>query len=650
MSVGKSLNLRMRMMIVIVSAVLAGFLISVSLLTWQASRAQQSVAILYAEQLAQSNANQVRARLESTLGTARTLVQTLTGMRAAGNPERKSADAILKSVMEGHPGYLGVWTTWEPNAFDGQDARFVNAPGTDATGRYLPYWNRGSGTVALESAVNATSSTESSDWYQIPKRHGKETLMEPYRDTVGGQEVLMTSLAVPMSIDGKFVGVTGIDIALSELQSDIARIHPYGSGYASLISNTGQYVGDRDAANVGKPIAQAGASADEQAAVREGRRFVSTADGGALGPVTRVFVPIQIGDTGTTWSFAVTVPDREVMAEVTKLRYTAAAMGLLSVIAVSLGLSVALNRLVLRPLGGEPADAVDLAQRVAEGDLSVRIAVKHGDTTSLMAALHRMQERLSSVVAGVRHNASGVASASAEIAQGNMDLSGRTEQQAAALEETAASMDEFSSTVRQNAENAREANQLAAVASDVARQGGTVVGEVVATMRDISDSSSQITDIISVIEAIAFQTNILALNAAVEAARAGEQGRGFAVVASEVRNLAQRSATAAKEIKDLIGVSVERVERGTTLVDQAGATMTEVVTAIRRVASIMGEISTASDEQNKGVVQIGEAVNQMDQSTQQNAALVEQSAAAAHSLREQADELVRAVGIFRLRD
>jgi methyl-accepting chemotaxis protein len=240
--------------------------------------------------------------------------------------------------------------------------------------------------------------------------------------------------------------------------------------------------------------------------------------------------------------------------------------------------------------------------------------------------------------------------ASAEIAQGNNDLSRRTEEQASALEETAASMEQLSATVKQNADNAKQANQLAMGASTVAVKGGEVVSQVVTTMKGINDSSKKIADIISVIDGIAFQTNILALNAAVEAARAGEQGRGFAVVASEVRSLAGRSADAAKEIKGLITASVERVEQGTALVDEAGATMTEVVTSIRRVTDIMGEISAASSEQSAGVAQVGEAITLMDQATQQNAALVEESAAAAESLKQQAQQLVQAVQVFELGD
>ncbi|WP_311223555.1 MULTISPECIES: methyl-accepting chemotaxis protein [unclassified Acidovorax] len=313
------------------------------------------------------------------------------------------------------------------------------------------------------------------------------------------------------------------------------------------------------------------------------------------------------------------------------------------IVAVILGAWV--TRSITRPV----AQAVAVARAVAAGDLTTRIDVQSRDEVGvLLDSLRTMNASLTQVVSRVRQGSESVASASTQIAQGNSDLSGRTEAQASALEETAASMEELGSTVTQNADNARQANQLAQAASSVAQQGGVVVSQVVDTMKGISESSRRIADIINVIDGIAFQTNILALNAAVEAARAGEQGRGFAVVAGEVRSLAGRSAEAAKEIKQLITDSVSRVEAGTVLADQAGSTMTEVVGSIRRVTDLMGEISAASSEQSAGVGQVGEAVTEMDQSTQQNAALVEEMAAAAASLNTQAQDLVQSVSLFRL--
>ncbi len=306
---------------------------------------------------------------------------------------------------------------------------------------------------------------------------------------------------------------------------------------------------------------------------------------------------------------------------------------------------VMFSRRITRPVD----DALKLASAIARGDLRTPVRVTGDDEIArLLKALSAMQGSLAGVVGNVRSNSESVSTAANEISHGANDLSMRTEEQASALQQAASSMEQLGTTVRQNADNALSANQLAVGASTVARKGGDVVGEVVVTMKGINESSRRIVDIIGVIDGIAFQTNILALNAAVEAARAGEQGRGFAVVASEVRSLAQRSADAAKEIKSLISASVERVEHGTALVDRAGATMTEIVAAIARVTDIMGEISAASTEQSSGVGQISQAIAQMDQATQQNAALVEESAAAAESLREQAQQLVEVVAVFEL--
>jgi methyl-accepting chemotaxis protein len=324
-------------------------------------------------------------------------------------------------------------------------------------------------------------------------------------------------------------------------------------------------------------------------------------------------------------------------------------LGILVALAVVLSAVVALvNRGITRSLGGEPSYAAEIANRIANNDLAAVVETAPNDRSSLLFSVKRMQEQLTRTIGTIKISADSIATATQQIAAGNLDLSQRTEEQAASLEETAASMEQLTSTVTQNADNARQANQLAVQAVQVAEQGGSVVARVVDTMDGINADSNKIANIVGIIESIAFQTNILALNAAVEAARAGEQGRGFAVVASEVRSLAQRSSAASKEIKQLIRDSAERVQAGAGYVQQAGTTMVEITQAIKRVTDIMGEIAAASEEQSKGIGQVNQAVTQMDEVTQQNAALVEQAAAAASSLESQVNDLKTSVSMFKL--
>ncbi|QNB14956.1 methyl-accepting chemotaxis protein [Paraburkholderia tropica] len=315
---------------------------------------------------------------------------------------------------------------------------------------------------------------------------------------------------------------------------------------------------------------------------------------------------------------------------------------------VAIVTAVVLTRSVLRQLGGEPSEAQRIAAEIAKGNLLVPITLARGDERSLMASLEAMRAQLTRIVMDIKTSAESIASAAGEIAQGNLDLSQRTEEQAASLEQTAASMEQLTSTVKANTDNARQGSTLAGTASQTAASGGDVVRRVVSTMEDISSSSSKVGEIIAVIEGIAFQTNILALNAAVEAARAGEEGRGFAVVAGEVRTLAQRSAGAAKEIKELIETSASFVRNGSALVQDAGQTMHEVVRSVQRVTDIMGEITSASVEQTTGIEQVNTAVTQMDEVTQQNAALVEQASAAAQAMADQAETLRATVAIFKV--
>ncbi|BBB70011.1 hypothetical protein UNDYM_5758 [Undibacterium sp. YM2] len=641
-------GLRAKMLFAVLAMVLAGFAVTISLLTRQAGSMQQESAQQYAKQLAINNAGKVAERINLALHAARSLALELAAMQASGKADRANADLLLKSVLEGHPEFTGVGTIWEANAFDGNDGEYAGKEGHDATGRYLPYWNRGSGKTQVE-ALTDYEKEGAGDYYLLAKKSGNEVLLEPYMYKIAGKDVFMTTVTVPVKAKGQVIGAVTVDLPVAGFQEDVSKIHPYETGYASLISNNGIYIGDADAKNVGQNIGDSAAAKTAKAAIKAGQTYSDTVEhSGMQTAVNRIYVPIQIGATTTPWSFVISVPENKILADVHYLRNTAILIGIFSVLVVSAILTFVINRLVIAPLGGEPDVAVKIARSVAEGDLTTVVTLKPGDTGSMLYALQGMQQQLTSMVTHIRDSSEFVSNASGEIAMGNIDLSQRTENQASSLAQTANSVESLNQTVRQNAGNAEQARQLAVSAAQTAQRGSTQVDKVVNTMAGISAESKKMFDIIAAIEGIAFQTNILALNAAVEAARAGEQGRGFAVVASEVRNLAQRSAIASKEIKSLIETSIAKVDMGSEVVGHAGKTMTEILASVEGLSTILNEISSASAEQSHGIAQITNEIGLMDQTTQQNAALVEESAAAAASLKEEAQKLWQALLVFKV--
>ncbi|MCR4471857.1 methyl-accepting chemotaxis protein [Burkholderia sp. SCN-KJ] len=641
-----SWSLRTRLLAVTVLTVLMGFVISISLLTWQSTEAQKASALMYTEQLADTTAASIEAQLNAASSTAHQLAEFLAADRAQGGENRQLAVDFMRRIAEANPDYLAVWTIWEPNAFDGRDSEFVRRTAADdGTGRFVPTWGRYTGKLSLEPAANYDLDTADGDYYRLPQRAGHDIVMEPSVYSTGGTDILLSFIEVPMFEKGKFLGVTGVDIYFPKLQAELERMRPFGTGFISLVSQAGK--GIADGRGAGKTSVSESFDFEQRAAVRAGRKLVTeaTLDGEK---VLRMLIPVPIGKTNTSWSLVVTVPERAVLAGVAKQRAWAAAMCVFSILAVSMLLALNIDRSVLRPMGGEPGVAQTIASRVSAGDLTGKVSLVQGDTSSVMAAMARMQQSLRRIVLTVRNNAESIAVSSTQIAESNEDLSGRTSQQAASVEEASASMEEFAATIQENSSNAFEASSLASDAAVAAAKGGDAVEQVVTTMGRIHESSKEIADIVGLIESIAFQTNILALNAAVEAARAGENGRGFAVVAAEVRNLAARSASASKEIRDLVATNQDLVTRGAGLADEAGTMMNDIVERIQRAAAIVSEISAASAEQEKAVTQLDVVVRGIDDNTQRNAALVEQSAAATQGLRHQAQELVKLVSMFKI--
>ncbi|MBB3214687.1 methyl-accepting chemotaxis protein [Herbaspirillum sp. Sphag1AN] len=476
-------------------------------------------------------------------------------------------------------------------------------------------------------------------WYKQAVDAGTPVLTAPYVDATTGK--LVVTFAEPVGDKNDLKAVLGSDVVLDTVVRNVAGIKPTPNSFAFIVDKNGVIITHPNKELALKPISALDPALTAQS-------LASFSQGGEItlnGVRYLLYVhPID----GTDWSLAVATNYGEATHSIRALMTTSAVAAILAIAAAALLLTLTITGLLKRL--GVVRDALeDIAS--GEGDLTRRIDTHGNDELAQIASsFNSFVEKIAGTLRQIRDASESVKTSSGEIASGNLDLSGRTEQQAGSLEETASAMEQLTSTVKQNADNARQANQLAVSASEVATQGGAVVAQVVDTMGSINTSARKIVDIISVIDGIAFQTNILALNAAVEAARAGEQGRGFAVVASEVRSLAQRSATAAKEIKVLIDASVSEVDAGSQLVEQAGSTMTEVVSSVRRVTDIVGEISAASQEQSAGIGEIGRAITMMDQATQQNAALVEQAAAAAQSLQEQAANLAKAVAGFKLHD
>ena len=637
-----SLSLNGKICAAATALVVISLAITATVIGIRSSASAEAAAMNLARTSAREVAGALQARIASNLSSVINLAGAMRGTRGANQAlSRDQINEMVKATLLGSEDLIGSAVTWEPNALDGKDADFAGKlPLYDPSGRYMPYWTRASGGGTHVEPIVFDSAPGANDWYDIPKRNGKVFFTEPYVYPVDGKPTLMASLVAPIMIEGKFQGTASADFMLTRLTKILNELKVIDGAKLSLISNGGLYASHPVAEKLGKKAEDIPAAGLDR--VRQGQAYEYEDGQGLVHLLQPLFIHAETGP----WSVQLTFPKSVALAPARELLMYTLIVSVVCAVATALVLIAVLFRLTA-PLRTLAARMTALSS--GDADLSVKLEVSGSDELALIGnGFNQFVGNIHDVLVQVSDSAENVARGSAEISHGNSDLSARTEQQASALEETAASVEQLTSTVKENAENARQANELAGSASAVAQRSGAVVSQVVATMASINDSSNKIVDIISVIDGIAFQTNILALNAAVEAARAGEQGRGFAVVASEVRNLAQRSAAAAKEIKQLIDDSVGKVAAGSRLVDEAGSTMEEVVSSVQRVTSIMSEITVATAEQSEGIAQVNQAIVQMDGVTQQNAALVEEAAAAAESLQEQAAHLAQAVSVFKL--
>ncbi len=704
-------------------------------------------------------AGEVRAELDRSAEAAKGMIAAITGLRNNEVADRFAYDSVIRTTLEQNPQLLGAWAGFEPNALDGKDEAFVGSAGSDASGRYVPYFNRGSGTIAVEPLVDYDK-PGAGDYYLLPKAEGRAIAIEPYLYTVGGKETLITSIGIPIIVAGKFMGTGGIDLGLGDLSTRIAQIRPFGTGEVEVVTSGGILVASQDAAAVGKALPAGDHTALLAAEALKG----TTATGDSTHPdgtlMRSIAVPVKVGMTDDYWVVVTSVPVATLEATLNEARMMIAGLAIVCVLIAAAILFFVIRQMVGRPLGslgqtvsvmsegkydvevtgqgradeiGTLARAIEVFRenglKVAQmteaeaariirdqearsammadlqrafgqvvdsavaGDFSRRVDAEFPDaelnalagsvnnlvatvdrglaeTGEVLAALadtdltKRMQgdyegafarlrddtnavaDKLSHIVGQLKDTSRGLKTATGEILSGANDLSERTTKQAATIEETSAAMEQLASTVLKNADRAKEASTVSASVTRTAEEGGKVMGEANMAMERITQSSGKISNIIGLIDDIAFQTNLLALNASVEAARAGDAGKGFAVVAVEVRRLAQSAASASSEVKVLIEQSGAEVKTGSKLVADAAARLESMLEAARSSNALMDGIARESREQASAIEEVNTAVRQLDEMTQHNAALVEQTNAAIEQTESQASELDRVVDIF----
>jgi methyl-accepting chemotaxis protein len=593
----------------------------------------------YAVSIAKQHANQVQAELENALDAARTLAQTLSGIKdknVNASLDREQVNGILKIILVKNPQFIGVYTAWEPNAFDGMDTGYTQEKGHDATGRFIPYWNRSKeGVIMLEPLIDYDKEG-SGDYYQLPKKTKNECLLDPFMYPIQGTPTSMVSLLVPILVDNTFYGITGIDLRLETLQprvDDVQQIYE-GTAQILIISYNGIFAAVTSKPELaGKPLKELRSDWENVLGfIQKGEAFVKPEQN-----TLSVFTPLHVGQTTTPWSVGVLVPMNKITAAADQqmqqsLRDVWRMLGISVVCALAaLVLLWFVARTITRPI----IQVVNVAEELAQGNLNIDVDVTTNDEIGqLQRAMKLMIETLSGFAVGVKDAAEQVASGSLAVRTTSEQMSQGATEQAAAAEEASASMQQMAANIRQNADNALQTEQIALKASADAQTSGRAVAEAVRAMQEIARK-------IDIIEDITSQTRMLSLNATIEAARAQEYGKGFAVVAAEVRSLAERSQSAAIEITTL-------VNSGVAIAEQAGAMLKQLVPDIQKTAELVQEISAASREQDTGAGQINKAIQQLDQVTQQNSATAEEFSSAAEELTAQAEQLQHMIAFFKL--